>query len=41
MPSVSATRHEGQSHVVMQDEYRSLVEREPAERPLQLVAVGN
>jgi hypothetical protein len=32
-------RDEGQAHVVMQDEYRSLVERQPAEGGLQLVAI--
>ena len=31
--------HEGQAHVVVEDEHRPLVEREPAERLLQLVAV--
>src|SRR3989304_2772129 len=34
-------RHEGKAHVVMEDEHRPLVEREPAERRLQLVAVVN
>ena len=32
--------HEGQPEVVMQHEDRPLFDREPAERPLQLVAVG-
>jgi hypothetical protein len=32
-------RHEGQAHVVVQDEHRALVEREPAECALQLVAI--
>ena len=34
-------RHEGHAHVVMQDEHRALVEREPAERVLELVAIGD
>ena len=34
-------RHEGQAHVVVQDEHRALVERELAERLLQLVAIGD
>ena len=33
--------HERQPEVVVQDEDRPLIDREPAERPLQLVAVGD
>ena len=33
--------HERQPEVVVQDEDRPLVDREPAERPLQFVAVGD
>ncbi len=33
--------HEGQPEVVVQDEDRSLFDREPAERPLQFVAIGD
>ncbi len=33
--------HERQPEVVVQDEDRPLIDREPAERPLQFVAVGD
>ena len=40
-PESLGHRHEGQAHVVMEDEDRALVERQPAERLLQLVACGD
>ena len=33
--------HEGQPEVVVQDEDRSLFDREPAECPLEFVAIGD